>query len=427
MKEDFLHYLWRYGKFSKSNLCTTSGEDVIVYAVGELNQNSGPDFFNSRLLIGDQLWAGNVEVHLKSSDWYLHNHEKDLRYNNVILHVVWEHDVEVFRSDESMIPTLELQYFTDETFFNSYTNFISKRKSFINCENSLDAIDSFMITHWKEQLFTERLEQKTKVILNELEMVNNDWEAVLFQILLKNFGLKVNGESFQQIARFADYQIVKKVRHEPEILEGLFFGCAGLLQDVECDDHYFEIMRSHFYYLQKKYNTLNAITLKPAFFRLRPANFPTIRLSQFAQLYYFNSALFSRLMEATSVEEIYGIFDVGVSNYWKTHYTWGKKSANSFKKLTKNFIDLLIINTVIPLKFCYHNYMGIQEMSDIINIISSLSPEKNSIVERFRKLGVKINSAMDSQAILQLYNYYCQCNKCLDCAIGSRLLIEKTH
>ncbi|WP_340202833.1 DUF2851 family protein [Ascidiimonas sp. W6] len=422
MKEDFLHYLWKFGKFQKTNLCTASGEDVIIYAVGEHNDNSGPDFFNSKLLIGDQLWAGNVEIHLKSSDWYLHNHEKDSRYNNVILHVVWEHDIEVFRSDETVIPTLELQHFTDVSFLDTYTNFIEKKRSFVLCENAIETIDEFLITHWKDQLFVKRLEHKTVLLLEELKNSNNDWETVLFKILLKNFGLKVNGQSFYEISQVLDFKIIRKVREESEVLESLFFGCAGLLEETEVQDGYHEVLKHHFDYLQKKYIHLKITPVKPLFFRLRPANFPTIRLSQIAQLYHKHASLFATLMEARSVDEFYKIFDVGVADYWKYHYTWNKKSAFHQKRLTRGFIDLLIINTIIPLKFCYRKAMGFEEYSDILNLISSLTPEKNSIVEKFRKLGVSSKSALESQAILQLYNGYCQHKKCLECAIGNQLL-----
>jgi hypothetical protein len=424
VKEDFLHYLWRYGKFIKSNLCTSAGEDVVVYAVGEHNQNAGPDFFNSKVLIGDQLWAGNVEIHVKSSDWYLHNHEKDSRYNNVILHVVWEHDIEVFRSDETMIPTLELQYFADTTLLHTYTKFIEKKGGFINCESSLKEVDPFLINHWKDSLFTERLEHKTKGLLKELDISNNDWEAVLFKMLLKNFGLKVNGESFYQIGQAIDFSLVRKLRKDAEVLESLFLGCAGLLQNEDSKDPYFEVLQSHFNYLQKKYTTVSVVSMAPVFFRLRPANFPTIRLSQIAQLYTKHSALFTNLMEASSLEEFYDFFDVGVSDYWKQHYTWGKKSSKNSKKIAKGFIDLLIINTIVPLKFSYYKFMGIENNTDVIDLVTSLSSEKNSIVERFKKLGMSSTTALDSQSILQLYNCYCQKNKCLDCAIGNKLLIN---
>lgn len=422
MKEDFLHYLWKFRKFNTGSIYTSSGEAIFIHNPGTINENAGPDFFNSKIQIGHQLWAGNVEIHLKSSDWYLHHHEKDVRYNNVILHVVWQHDVEIFRSDGTVIPTLELQNFANKSVLNTYTGFLEKKISFITCENSISEVDTFLINHWKDNLFIERLEQKTNFILKELEASQNDWEAVLFKMLFKNFGLKVNGDSFYEVSRAFDFSLVRKLRHDPELLESLFFGCAGLLQGQDCYDAYYDILNSHYLYLQKKYHTISEIAVKPSFFRLRPANFPTIRLSQLAQLYAKHSALFTNLMETHAVEDYYEIFKIGTGNYWKTHYTWGKKSTNRSKKITTSFIDLLIINTIIPIKFCYYKTKGFDNNTDILNLISSLPPEKNTIIKRFNELGIESGSALDTQAILQLYNNYCTPKKCLDCAIGNKLL-----
>ncbi|XLS28262.1 DUF2851 family protein [Flavobacteriaceae bacterium M23B6Z8] len=424
MKEDFLHYLWKYRKFDTTNLCTSSGEDIVIYSVGEHNDGAGPDFFNAKLLIGDQLWAGNVEIHLKSSHWYTHHHEKDVRYNNVILHVVWEHDIEIFRTDETTIPTLELKFFADISFHAAYTSFIQKKRSFVICENELEAVDEFLIALWKDRLFIERLEQKTTFLLKELNDCQNDWEMVLFKMLFKNFGLKANGENFYQISKSIDFQVVRKIRNDVEALESLLFGCAGLLEGGDESEYYREMLKRHFRYLKSKFTSIQISPFKPVFFRLRPANFPTIRLSQIAQLYHQHGALFMALMEANSVEEIYKIFNVGVSEYWRNHYTWGKKSVSNKKRLTKNFIDLLIINTIIPLKFCYEKKLGYDDQTNIISLISSIAPERNSIIEKFRKLGIPCKSAMESQSLLQLYNVYCQPKKCLDCAIGNQLLVK---
>ena len=254
MQEDYLHYLWKHKKMGVLNLKTVNGLDIEVISAGVHNTDSaGPDFFNAQLRIDDQLWAGNVEIHIKSSDWYLHNHETDPNYDNVILHVVWEHDVDVFRKDNTRIPTLLIKEYVSSSAVENYKQFFNRKKNWINCENDLGSVDDFLLSHWLERLYFERLEQKTIAINQLLDASKNDWEAVLFKMLSKNFGLKVNGDAFLSIANSVNFNVIRKISKHKKSLEALLFGQAGLLE-ANLEDVYFKGLRNEYLYNKKKFN-----------------------------------------------------------------------------------------------------------------------------------------------------------------------------
>jgi hypothetical protein len=423
MQEDFLHHIWKFKKFQTQNLKTETNETILINSVGQHNFNSGPDFFNTKLKINDQLWAGNVEIHIKSSDWYLHNHEQDPAYDNVILHVVWEHDTEIFRKDNTPIPTLVLRDFIDFTLLNNYKKLFSKQNNWINCENDFASTDSFVMNNWLERLYFERLERKADTIEVLLEESKNNWEAVLFKMLAKNFGLKVNGEAFFSLAQSVDFSVVRKAQSNLQSLEALLFGQANLLSD-SIEDAYFIALSKEYAFLKQKFQLKENQVLPLQFFRLRPPNFPTIRLSQLANLYYEHQNLFSKIIELDKLEDFYTLFNVSTSAYWETHFTFKKESKKSTKVITKAFTDLLLINTILPLKFCYAKQKGQDIDALIVEIASKIHSEKNSIIDAFNKLKKVSKSAFQSQALLQLKNEYCVKNKCLQCAIGNSLLIK---
>ncbi len=425
MQEDFLHYIWKHKKMDVTNLKTSKNEAVQIVSGGQHNLNSGPDFFNAQLKIDDQLWAGNVEVHIKSSDWFVHNHEVDPAYDNVILHVVWEHDTEVFRKDNTQIPTIELKSFVSKEALDNYQKLFSKSDKWINCEHDFNSIDEFTINNWLERLYFERLERKSTEIEKLLESSANNWEAVLFKMLAKNFGLKVNGESFLSIANSIDFSIVRKQQSNLMSLEALLFGQAGLLEDSIQEPYFIELVNEYKFLIQK-FNLSNANVTPFQFFRLRPPNFPTIRLSQLANLYHQHQNIFSKIIESDSVEDFYKLFKVGTSSFWETHYTFSKTSKQSKKGITKSFIDLLLINTIIPIKFSYSKQIGKPNEESILKLIQEIASEKNSIVEKFNELKPVSKSALASQALIQLKNEYCDKNKCLQCAIGSSILTRNS-
>ncbi len=424
MKEDLLHFIWKYKKYPVNGLKTTSDEDVYVKSAGTHNDLSGPDFFNAQIELNGQLWAGNVEIHLKSSDWYAHNHQEDRNYDNVILHVVWEDDISVYRKDGSQIPTVSLKDIISESLLQNYQKlFNTKNYKFINCENDFDKVDEFIKENWLDRLFVERLEQKSIFITELLVYTNNNWEQVLFLMLLKSFGSKINRDVFVEIGKSIDFSIIRKLHKKPIQMESLFFGQAKLLDNATTDDKYLEELQKEYNYLAHKFN-LNPVFKSPEFFRLRPMNFPTIRLAQLSAIYAENNNLFHLLIEKEE-SDFFDILKIGTSPYWDTHYNFGKISKQSKKRISSSFLNLLFINTIIPLKFAYRQYKGATDNEGLFQMMAKIKKEENSIITNFDKLQASIINAKDSQTYLQLYNNYCRKDKCLDCAIGASLMNVK--
>ena len=420
MKEDFLHYVWQYKKFDFSNLTTVVGESLTITNSGSYLQLAGPDFFNAQIVIGDQKWAGNVEIHLKSSDWYLHHHEKDSNYNSVILHVVWEHDAPIFRKDNTEIPTLELKRYVSKDVLENY-NSLTSPKSWINCENEIASLDDFIVSNWQERLFFDRLERKAIPIEQLLLATENDWEAVLFCMLAKNFGLNTNGEAFLKIAKSIPFSVIRKERFEVENLESLFFGSADLFP-IDDQDNYTKDLKKRFKYILQKHQLKKIIVEPVQFFKHRPDNFPTIRLAQLATLYHQEQNLFSKIIVAKKLKELYHLFEIPISDYWLTHYQFDKESPKKKKQFSKSFIDLLVINTIVPIQFAYAKSQGKELSESLLDLLREVAAEKNVIVEKFSGFGIKSKNAFETQSLLQLKNEYCNLGKCLQCAVGIQLL-----
>jgi hypothetical protein len=393
MKEDFLHYLWKFKKFDGLNLKSVQGEEITIIKTGDYLELAGPDFFNAHIEIGNQKWAGNVEIHLKSSDWYLHNHERDAAYKNVILHVVWENDTAIFREDNTEIPVLVLKDYVSKEIIDNYNALVSP-KTWISCERQLKEIDRFVFKNWQERLFFERLERKSKFINQLLEETNQDWEAVLFCLLAKNFGLNTNGNSFLQIAKAIPFSVIRKESFEVENLEALLFGTSGLLE-TEKEDVYYKDLKFRYFYLLHKYQIEKIYADPLQFFKLRPDNFPTIRLSQLASLYHRHQNLFSKIIDLKSIGEVYRLLNISASSYWQKHYQFDKESPN---------------------------IRGESIAEDLIDFINEVDSEKNAIIDKFNSFGIKSQSAFESQALLELKNEYCERKACLKCAIGLELL-----
>lgn len=426
MREDLLHYIWNYKKYPSRGLKTSGGENLMILNAGSNNLLSGPDFFNAQVRIGNQLWAGNVEIHINASDWYVHHHEQDNSYDNVILHVVWNDDVSVYRKDGSEIPALELKNLIDSRLLDGYQKLMKGNSGqFINCGKDINEVSGFDFKNWQDRLYLERLEEKSKVILNLLDEFGNDWEKVLFTLLLKNFGSKINGEAFFSLGKNLNFSQVRHLVGQPFELECLLFGMSGLLESDDILDAYYIEHKKTFGYLKSKYELDLTSAAKVSFFKLRPPNFPTIRLSQFAMLYSSSNNLFRDLVHC-SKEKIYGLFKIRASSYWDTHFNFGKESKKSPKSISKKFVDLLIINTIIPVRFCYLRNKGNYNSDSLLSLIQNIDEEKNSIIDNFRHLDVPVNSAFESQSLLQLYNNYCTRNKCLQCAVGAKLLNLKS-
>ena len=409
-------------------LQTSNNEDLQILRSGEHNLNSGPDFINAQIRIDGQLWAGNVEIHIRSSDWYLHHHEKDVNYDNVILHVVWENDIDIYRKHNAIIPTLQLKNIVSNKTIDQYQILFSKQLKWINCESLIHSVDKFTLDNWLEVLYFERLEQKSSLIYQLLQNSANDWETVLFRLLAKNFGLKVNGDAFLNLAKSLDFKIIRKEQGKLYRLEALLFGQAGLLQE-EIEEPYYNKLKSEYRYLQAKYHLEPIFEGQFHFFRLRPNNFPTIRIAQFAMLYFLHKNLFIKILETNSLDKFYDLFETTTSSFWNRHYNFNSHSVKRLKKTSKPFIDLLLINTIIPIKFIYYKELGKIDEGSIIKIPLLIKSENNNIIKRFENLftakenmNLKIKNAFESQAFLQLKTSYCDKQRCLHCAVGNAIL-----
>ena len=415
MREEFLYYLWE-NRLLSSKLQTTEGEQVEVVATGYRNTDSGPDFLEARIRIGDKLWAGHVEIHVKASDWTRHRHESDKAYRNVILHVVYENDTKA-----TDLPTLELKGHFDETLFTNYQRFISA-KTRIPCENSIAKVSPFTRLSWLDRMAVERLESKSKAINKFLNANQFDWEDALYKLLMRYFGLKVNNEAFEYLSNILPLKILQKHTDNLLQVEALLFGCAGLLEG-EFDEEYPQLLQREFTVMKAKFNLLVMPTERFKFMRMHPGNFPTVRLAQIAQLIHKNGPLFAKIREAKTMEEVKMLFDVAASEYWETHYRFDAPSETKPKHLGDSTANILIINAVVPLLFCYGKLHKDDTFCDTaIQFLEAIPAEDNAVIRHFAQCGITVQNAMQTQALLHLFNMYCKRKRCLECRMGHVLM-----
>jgi hypothetical protein len=420
MNEDFLIYIWRYQLYS-TDLQTTQGETIVVKNPGVRNRDSGPVFSGAVIRIGRTLWAGNVEIHVRTSDWIVHGHHEDGAYGNVILHVVYEHDKEVTGKSGSNLPTLELAGKFDERLYHKYRYFLNNGNR-IPCSDDFHRADAITKTSWLERLLVERLERKTKTVEEILSRNKNDWETTFYQVLAGNFGFKVNQQPFTMLATGLPLNILLKHRDSTFRIEALLTGQAGLLNDNFKDDYPMRL-KKEYDFLRKKYGLVPMEPHLWKFMRLRPVNFPTIRLSQFAALIAEHENMFSNLMHCQSVDDVVDFFDIRASSYWNDHYTFDNPSPGTPKKLGISAVRTLIINTVVQFMYLYGTLRGKQSYRDrAVGFLLELPAEKNTITRQWEKLPLKAENALESQALLELKSRYCNLKRCLDCAIGVHLL-----
>lgn len=419
--EDFLHFVWENRLFFSDNLQTLGGEPLEIVNTGRKNTNAGPDFFNAKVKIGDTVWAGNIEIHKKASDWEKHNHAENKAYENVILHVVEKADRQILRENGSEIATLEIAW--PEQYTHNYQKLLDAQ-TWIACQEQFHRIDPVVLQLGFNRLMIERLEDKTGEIIQRLEQNRQNWNETFYQMLARMFGFKVNAVPFEMLAKAVPMNILAKHKNSPAQLEALLFGASGLLHEELFGDDYFLELRKEFGFLYKKYN------LKPVeahlwkFMRLRPGNFPTLRISQLAALIHRSHGLFSKILETEKVEELKKLFRVKSSDYWDNHYRFNKPSPRfQTKDLGENSIETIIINVVIPFLFVYGEKQNQHHLKNrALEFLEELPPENNSIVEKWEKLGVSARSAFETQALLQLKNKHCTTKKCLACPIGNKLV-----
>jgi hypothetical protein len=424
MKEEFLHYLWKYRLYDHDSLSESVGHRILVLNPGEYNRNSGPDFFNARIIIGDTEWAGNVEIHTRASHFNTHGHNIDRAFDNIILHVVSEKDQPVYNTKGEEILTVEIRY--NNSLYEKYLDLVNNPK-IVACENETDVLDTAFMDHWFHYLLIERLEDKSSAIKKILNKTGNDWDETFYRILSRYFGFRVNTEPFEMLATATPFKIIRKHSDSRFQIEALLFGTAGMLEEGLFRD---AVNDTYYRDLIKEYRILSAkYSLKPIhgwlwkFSRLRPVNFPTIRISQLAGLLSVAGGLFSQTLEAEKTGQLKKLLEVTASSYWDDHYIFGKKSSYSLKKTGAQAIDIFLINAVIPLIFTYGRFHDNPEICEkSLTFLKDIVPEENSVIRDWKSAGINAETAYQSQALLQLTDHYCKKRKCLECRIGSTLI-----
>jgi len=421
--EDFLHYIWKFRLFDRANLTTTDAEPLEIYSAGMHNSDSGPDFHNARIRVGDTTWAGNVEVHLSSSDWKKHGHTTDNAYENVILHVVYRDDMPLVLPNGRKVPTLELQNRIADELYGRYHKLMFGSQTVIPCEASIGLVDSLTLHNWLTRVLVERMEKKSAAVISALNLNRGDWEETFYQFLAANFGFKTNALPFELLAKSLPQNILAKHKNNSWQIEALIFGQAGFLHG-EFADEYPQKLKTEYEFLQKKYKLVPIENHLWKFMRLRPANFPTIRIAQFAALVERSNHLFSKLLEVKDVKALQGLFSgTKVNSYWEDHYRFDAASAPSSKNLGPESVNILLLNTLALFLFSYGKHNQIQHyINRSLALLEILPHEHNKIVADFANLGVKIKTAFESQALLELKNNYCNYKKCLQCGVGNKIL-----
>lgn len=423
MTEEFLYYIWKFRLFKSDVITTQQGEEIKIIKAGEHNRDAGPDFFNAKIKIGKTTWAGNVEIHVNSSDWEKHKHDKNKAYDNIILHVVYNADEEINRKNGESIPTVQLKNRFDIKLLENY-EYLQKSKHWIPCQNQIADIaqDTFLINNWLDRMLVERLESKSERIIASLKLNNNNWEHTFYQHLARNFGFKVNSEPFELLAKSLPISCLAKQKDNLFQIEAMLFGQAGMLND-DFKDEYPNELKKEYEFLKRKYNLKPIESQLWKFLRLRPSNFPTIRISQFAHLIYRSSKLFSKILEYDTIVAIEKLFVISCSEYWQTHYVFDKPSAKKDKNFGKSAFEIIVINTIVPFLFVY----GMQKKNEkykerALVHLEKLHGEKNSIIDKWGKCSMPVKSAYHTQALLELKKEYCDQKKCLSCSIGNKIL-----
>jgi len=423
MREDFLHFLWKYKLFQSDSLFTEEGESIQIVNPGRHNTNAGPDFFDARIRIGDTLWAGNIEIHQRASDWNKHGHQNDPVYRNTILHVVSLSDIQVFNDLGSCVPVLVIRW---PHWIEDNYEMLIKSQDWIGCASLLYQVDPFRIKFFLNGIVIERLKQKIEAISKVLTETKDDWGETFYCMLARNFGLKENALPFEMVARSLPQSVL--ARHHDSLFqtEALLFGQAGLLGEELFGDEYYLELRKEYRFLAVKYG------LKPIeghlwkFMRMHPGNFPTIRLAQFAMLIHHSKGLFSAVIEANNLEDLQQLFMVKASDYWDNHYSFNKPSVNRKKVFGDQIFSLIVINVVVPFYFLYGESQNKLFLKDrALVILEQMPAENNSAISRWAGAGIIAANALESQALLHLQRNYCEPRKCLDCTIGHKIIVHE--
>ena len=422
--ETLLHYVWKYKLYPAGELRTEGGVPFEIIDSGIHNPNAGPDFFNAKIKMEDKIWVGNVEIHTASTDWYKHHHERDKAYNSVILHVAEKIDAAVILDMTGrMIPQWKIK--VPDRIRDNF-RFLLSDETAIPCIDKVGEIPEVYLSDWKNALLIERLEQRTNVLFKLLEELNDDWNEAFYITLSRNFGFGINNDAFERLAKSLPLKVIRKHQNSITQTEALFLGQAGLLEDNCLDDEYYLELQKEYGFLQKKYKLKKLDSHIFKSLRIRPNNFPHIKIVQLAGIIRKKQGLFSNILNVHDMKQLCALFISETAEYWLTHYHFGKVSVKRKKNLGLSAIQLLIINTVVPVFFAYSKKKNVETYTEIaIRLLESLKPESNSIITLFERAGIQIHNACDSQALIQLKRAYCEQKKCIYCRIGHQLLARQ--
>lgn len=416
-KEELLHHIWQHRLFDNSRLRTTEGQQVEVLKPGTLNPNAGPDFSAARLNIGGTEWSGNVELHVKSSDWLKHGHQQDSAYANIILHVVFEDDLE---DTLGAFPTLELKPVVSDQVLGKYQLLIGNNSDGLPCGTQFTEVPSPVLTNWMDALLVERLKRKSELIQADIEHADGDLEQAFQVVLFRAFGMKVNAEPFEQLGKAIPWKVLGKCQDDLRQLEAVLFGYAGFLN--ESSDEYQQALQTEYRFIKNKYggSELNSRLFK--FSKMHPKNFPTLRLAQLAALYH-RTGQFLKWFSNGNISVMLSELQVEPSAYWQTHYRFGKAFEKEGNKLGSAMANNILINVLAPFLFVQSERESKPELKErAFEVLEKLKPETNTKTRKFKDVGYKCHSALESQALIELYTYYCQHKKCLNCSIGATIL-----
>lgn len=420
MDEYFLQFLWKFQKFPTQQLTLVSGERLTVFQPGYQNEDAGPDFSEAKLKIGDIVWSGSVEIHYRSSDWYHHKHHQDQRYENVILHVVWSDDKEIAGPDGKPLPTLEMAKYAPKDLEREYRKYINQPEVIL-CSDRLPEIPSIQISMMLDKAFAGRLQEKAEKVLEIVKTCNDDWEETAYRILARNFGFKTNSEPFEKLAATLPCKVLQKHLDHPQQVEALIFGQAGFLENVV--DSYGTQLVTEYEFLKKKYRLDQQLSRHHwKFSRLRPANFPTVRLAQFAAMITATKGIFAKLTTIATTKEAEKFIKQPLPVYWKTHYDFGKQSGK-VHAIGSSSVENIIINSVVPLLGAYAKHTDDPRLLEKAEaLLDQLNGEQNKYIKKWIAAGIAPKNAKDSQALLYQYQSYCQQKKCLRCNIGLSII-----
>jgi len=422
MKEDFLHFIWKNRLFEPLSPVTFDGESVEIINVGRHNIHAGPDFSDARIRIARTLWAGNVEIHMRASDWNRHGHQTDPLYRNTILHVVADHDLVIRNDAGSAIPAIEISW--PPAIEKNYQS-LMEQHDWVNCASQLNKIDPFRIRFFLNGLAIERLQKKISVIENLMSSSMDDWNETFYLLLSRSFGFRQNGDPFEMLARSLPLQVIQRHRLSLLQVEALLFGQAGLLGEPTLFEEYPQQLVREYEFLSAKYN------LKPMpghlwkFMRMHPRNFPTIRIAQLAGVLHGSPSLFTNLIGAKTMDEYRSLFRTGISPYWDTHYTFCSASKRQIKEMGESSFQLIMVNVLVPFLFHYGECLNKQELKDCaLKIMEELPAENNTILRHWAGAGIQAFNALESQALIHLHHEYCEPRRCLECSIGQKLILH---